>query len=98
MSLLLKAFISTFSLLCCICAEGACAQDVPISLAVFISDIDITGSSTGGSDSGRPFVEAVDLAVSLVNNDTGLIPGYTLQYELADSQVSIAVVLYMLAI
>ena len=59
-----------------------------LSLAVFISGINDTGSITGSSDVGRPFVEAVSLAVELINNDTSLIPGYALEYELADSQVN----------
>ena len=66
---------------------AAGAEDV-LSLAVFISGINDTGSITGSSDSGRPFVEAVNLAVEQINNDTSLIPGYVLEYELADSQVN----------
>ena len=57
-------------------------------IGVFISAFNSTGSFTGGSDTGRPFVEAVQLAVELINNDTTLLPGYTLDYDLTDSQVS----------
>ena len=56
-----------------------------LSLAVFIST---GGSFTGGTDVGRPFVEAVNFAVELINNDTQLLPGYKLSFEITDSQVS----------
>lgn len=63
-------------------AEGS---NTTLSLAVFIST---GGSFTGGTDVGRPFVEAVDFAVELINNDTRLLPGINLEYEITDSQVS----------
>ena len=75
----------------CLCtrASAQLQEEEILSLAVFISAINDSGSFTGGAGVGRPFVEAVDLAVELVNNDTELIPGYALQYELADSQVKL---------
>lgn len=71
--------------------RGVAAQNSSsstLSLAVFISAINSTGSFTGGSDVGRPFVEAVDLAVELINDDTNMIPGYFLEAHYSDSQVN----------
>ena len=76
-----------FACIAVLMLQPAGTEDVPLTLAVFISAINTTGSITGSSDVGRPFVEAVNLAVELVNNNTDLIPGYSLEYELADSQV-----------
>ena len=64
------------------------AEDPTLTLAVFVSGINSTGSFTGGEGVGRPFLEAVGLAVELVNNDTSLMPGYRLDYRITDSQVS----------
>ena len=68
----------------CACTSCASAQDDTLTLAVFIS---INATFTGGTNIGRPFVEAVDLAVELINNDTDILPDYRLQYELSDAQV-----------
>lgn len=72
----------------CACIGCASAQDDVLTLAVFIS---INNTFTGGINIGRPFVEAVDLAVELINNDTTLLPGYKLQYELSDAQVCVCI-------
>lgn len=66
-------------------AEGD--SEATLSIAVFISG---SGQSTGGTDAGRPFVKAVDLAVELINNDTMLLPGFNLEYEVTDSQVRLS--------
>lgn len=73
--------------LCCSISHVSGTQG-NLTLAVFVSAINMTSSFTGSSDIGRPFLEAVDLAVELINNDTALIPGYTLEYEITDAQVS----------
>ena len=73
-------------LLNCIAAPVS-AEDPTLTLAVFVSAINTTGSFTGSADVGRPFVEAVGLAVEMVNNDTSLMPGYNLDYRITDSQV-----------
>lgn len=76
----------------CTCSQEPDAQDSSssssLSLAVFISAINSTGSIIGGSDVGRPFVVAVDLAVELINQDPDMLPGYTLEARYSDSQVS----------
>lgn len=87
--------IATFILVSCLCCGGIVAQEnsssssSTLTLAVFISAINDTGSFTGGSDVGRPFIEAVDLAVDLINEDPNFIPGYTLEVRYSDSQVCI---------
>ena len=58
-----------------------------LTLAVFVSGINSTGSFTGGDEQGRPFVEAVKLALELINNDSSLLPDYTLGYSITDAQV-----------
>lgn len=90
MKILPEALVFTIAVLCCssICRVQAADADTTLTLAVFISGINTTGSLGGGEDMGRPFVEAVDLAVQLVNNNTSLLPGYELAYTLTDSQVS----------
>ena len=59
-----------------------------LTLAVFVSSINNTGSIVGGSGVGRPFVEAVEIAVERINNNASLLPNYTLRYELTDPKVS----------
>ena len=67
-------------------ADAQGSNATTLSLAVFIS----TGDSfTGGTDVGRPFVEAVEFAVELINNDTKLLPGFNLEYEITDAQVCV---------
>lgn len=57
-----------------------------LTLAVFIT----YGGLTGDTDGERPFIEAVKFAVELINNDTSLLPGYQLNYQITDAQVSLA--------
>ncbi len=64
------------------------AQEDQLSLAVFVSAIDAPGSIIGGAGVGRPFLEAVRLAVELINNSTEILPDYSLDFEVTDSQVS----------
>lgn len=58
-----------------------------LTLGVFVSGINTTGSFTGDNMQGMPFVEAVDLAVDLINKDSSLLPDYILEYETTDAQV-----------
>jgi len=60
-----------------------------LTLAVFITAFNDSGSFTGGVQSGRPFLEAVDMAVELINNDSRILPDYHLEYKLTDSEVCI---------
>ena len=60
-----------------------------LTLAVFITAFNDSGSFTGGDQSGKPFLEAVDMAVELINNDSRILPDFHLDYKLTDSQVCI---------
>lgn len=63
-----------------------------LTLAVFVSGR-VSGVSeaqdgyTGDLD-GRPFRAAVNMAVEMVNNDSAILPGYTLARLIKDSRVS----------
>ena len=89
---LLKAFAAVTVLLC-LCTQGCGAQPLALenvttlSLAVFVSAINDTGSIVGGSDVGRPFVEGVNWALEIINGDPDMIPGYHLEAHFSDSQV-----------
>ncbi len=44
--------------------------------------------SFGGGYDGRANVLGVQVALDQINNDSSMLPGYTLHYTLSDSQVS----------
>ena len=83
----LAVFTSCSGVISHVDAEGDALQN--ISFAVFVSSIsNNTRSFVGGSDVGRPFVEAVELAVTQINNDSSLLPGYKLNTVITDAEVS----------
>lgn len=86
---LLKAILAAAAALLCLCTGGCDAGEnaTTLSLAVFVSAINSTGSIVGGSDVGRPFVEGVNWALELINGDPDMIPGYHLEAHFSDSQV-----------
>lgn len=88
MKIMLGAIAFSFAVFFHCNMDHVSATDPTLTLAVFVSAINTTGSITGGSNVGRPFVEAVGLAVELVNNDTNMMPGYKLDYSLTDAQVN----------
>ncbi len=77
----LAAAALTFSL------HGVESTKNNLTLAVFITAINDSGSFTGGNNSGRPFLETVEMAVDLINQDSTILPNYHLDYKLTDSQV-----------
>ena len=84
----MKACSKHFLLAVAVFAFSLCVvQSTNLTLAVFISAIDTIATFSGGNQSGRPLLEAVDLAVELINNDSSILPGYTIDYKLTDSQV-----------
>lgn len=50
--------------------------------------------SFGGAFNSSGAVPGIQVALDLINNDTDLLPGYRLGYQLMDSQVS-AIDIYM---
>lgn len=91
-TLLLKGICFAVVLCCSTYQVSDAAGDKTLTLAVFVSAINTTASFTGDTNSGAPFVAAVDLAVELINNDTNFIPGYNLNFELTDAQVSVTAI------
>lgn len=83
-SVLVVTVVSTLLSLSIFSCSRAQQEDANLTLAVFIT----LDASESISDSGRPFVLAVDLALELINNDSSLLPGYKLGYEnITDSEV-----------
>ena len=85
---MLKTVLFSLAAFTLSCSHVTATGSSTLLMDVFISGINGTDSFIGGPDVGRPFVEAVQLAVELINNDTALLPGYTLDYDLTDTQVS----------
>ena len=55
----------------------------PLTLAVFVTNV----NNSDNTGAGRPFVEAVELAIELINSDTNILKDYNLGYDITDSQV-----------
>ena len=59
--------------------------DQQLTLAVFLSGVFTNQSELGG---GEAFLTGLRLALELLNNDSRLLPGYSVNASISDPQVS----------
>lgn len=58
-----------------------------LTLAVFLSGVYTTSSELPAA--GQPLLAGVEMALELLNNDSHLLPGYTVEASITDVQVNI---------
>ena len=83
-----KILLCVLLLACVAVPPGGCTAGGELTLAVFVSGLSEAQDGYTGDLDGRPFEAAVNMAVEMVNDNSLILPGYTLTSLIKDSRVS----------